>query len=46
MLANGDYGKNGEKSKYMLDIKNRITAYEKIDHYQSGRTLPTFLLFN
>ena len=44
MIGDGDYGDN--KSKHMIAIKDVLTAFEKMDHHQAGRTLPTFLLFN
>ena len=46
MIGDGDYGMKNEKSKLMFGIKNRVTAFERMDDNQSGRTLPTFLLFN
>ena len=46
MIGDGDYGSGENKSKYMIKIKDMLTAFEKMDHNQAGRTLPTFLLFN
>lgn len=46
MIGDGEYGPNDNKSKMMIGIKERITAFERMDHYQSGRTLPAYLLFN
>ena len=44
MIGDGDYGDS--KSKYMIRVKDVLTAFEKMDHNQAGRTLPIFLLFN
>ena len=46
MIGDGDYGSSSNKSKHMIRIKDEVTAFEKMDHIQAGRTLPIFLLFN
>ena len=45
MIGDGEYGTAQNKSNLLIAVKERLTAFERMDHHQSGRKLPIYLAF-